>query len=250
MRVERAVAGLERLSRRGLGPFGFAFAITAAVAGGSLLQGARGGLEKSAVISLQNGYTSFRSAGGNLTSTFKNIKSRLACSWASLSDVQRTFLCNALASAVAIVLLQWKTAPGRVPELPLTLPIDDVTKRRGVSPTLDLTLVFFVRALDSLIQGGLQDKLVQKLKGKGREGSPRSAQMEDETSRDSVYAKNWINKWTSNLDSLVFCVCSARCVLNPLHMVARTHSSNLGLSGVSFINQTCLLSLSNRPTPC
>jgi hypothetical protein len=242
VRVGDVVAGLGRLLRRELGPFGFAFAITAAVGGGSFLQSVSENMERSAVPSLQNGNADFGVAGG-LNSTFKNAKSRLLRYWASLSNVQQTFLFNALASTVAIVLLQWKTALGRpsgVPELPLTLPIDENPKRKGVSPTLNLTLTLFVRALDSVVHGGLQDKLVQKLKLKGRDVTPGSAEVEEATSRDSVYAKNWINKWTSNLDSLVFCVCSARCVTRPLRTVAHPHPLNLGLFGVSFINRTRL----------
>ena len=239
MRVGKVVVGLGRLLRRELGPFGFAFAITTAVAGGSLLQDASENSEKPATLSLRNGGT----AEGGLNSTFEDVKSGLWRHWRSLSGIQQTFLSNALASSVAIVLLQWKATPGRpegVPEFPLTLPVDDIPRHKGISPTLNLTLVLFVRALDSLVHGGLQDKLLRKLKGKGREVKPGSIEVEEATSRDSLYAKNWINKWTSNLDSLVFCVCSARCVIRPLHTAAHAHSLNPGLFGASSINQTSL----------
>jgi len=241
VRVYKVAAGLGRLLRRELDPFGFTFAITTAVAGGSLLRIASENLEKPTVCSLQNGEANFDATGGGLKSLFKNVKSRLRLYWTSLSDVQQVFLSNALASAVAIVLLQWKTAPGRpsgVPELPLTLPTDDIPKRKGSSPTLNLTLILFVRALDSVVHGGLQDKLLQKLKGKEREVTLGPAEVEEESSRESVRAKDWINKWTSNLDSLVFCVCSARSVIGLLRMVAYAHSLNLELSGVSFTDRT------------
>ncbi|KAF9652019.1 hypothetical protein BDM02DRAFT_325454 [Thelephora ganbajun] len=214
MSVAKVVTRLGMLLRRELGPFGFAFAITTAVAGGLSLQNTFENLEKSAELPLQGGDTNFDATGGP-SSMFKNVKSRLRRYWTSLSDVQQTFLSNALASAVAIVLLQWKTAPRRalgVPKLPLTLPIDDIPKHKNISPTLNLTLILFVRALDCVVHGGLQDKLLQKLKGKGREVTPRSTEVEEATSRDSVYVKNWINQWTSTLDSLVFCVCSARII--------------------------------------
>ena len=212
-RVGNVVAGLGKSLRRELGPFGFAFAITTAVAGGSFLRNASKNLQKSAVRS-QNGDADLGPTGGSLGSTLKNVKHGLWHHWTSLSDVQRTFLSNAVVSTVAIVLLQQKSTPGRpsgVPELPLTLPIDDIPKRNGISPTLDLTLILFVRALDSVVHGGLQDKLLQKLKGKGREVPPGAIETEEVALTDSGYAKNRINKWTSNLDSLVFCVCSARC---------------------------------------
>ena len=234
----KVAAGLWRLLRRELGPFGFAFAITTAVAGGSFLANVSENLERP-VIPLQDEGASI---GGGLGSAFGNAKSRL---WrcCTLSDIQRTFLSNALASAVAIVLLQWKAPPGRplgVPELPLTLPIDDTPRPKGISPTLNLTLFLLVRALDSVVHGGLQDRLLQKLKGKGREVTPGpTSEVEGATSRDSVYARNWINKWSSNLDSLLFCVCSARCVSKSLGTAGQAHSLSLGLSGVSSINQTC-----------
>ena len=241
VRLGKVVVGLWRLLRRELGPFGFAFAITTAVAGGSLLRNVSENPEGPAVLSLRNGGEGV----GGLNSTFKNVKSGLRRHWASLSGVQQTLLSNALASTVAIVLLQWSTATCRsagVPEFPLTLPIDDIPRRKGISPTLNLTLILFVRALDSLVHGGLQDKLLQKSKVMGREATPGSTEAGEAASRDSPYAKNWINRWTSNLDSLVFCVCSARCVIRSLRTALHTHSLNPELSGVSFINQT-------RPPP-
>lgn len=216
-RVGNVVAGLVRLLRRELSPFGFSFAITVAVAGGSFLRKVSENLEKPTVLSLQTGDANSNTTGG-LNSTFKNVKSRLWHYWTSLSNVQQTFLSNALASAAGIVLLQWKTTPGRplgVPELPLTFPIDHIPKRKGISPTLNLTLILFVRALDSLVHGGLQHKLFRRLKGNGREATPGPTEAEVAL-RDSGYAEDRINKWTSNLDSLVFCVCSARCVIGPL----------------------------------
>lgn len=240
MRMGKVVVGLGRLLKRELGPFGFAFAIATAVAGGSFLQKVSKNLEKPTDPFLQNGDANFGTAG-HLIPTLENVGSTLRGHWTSLSEVKQTFLTNALASSVAILLLQSKIAPGRpsgVPELPLALPIDDIPKRKGISPTLNLTLILFVRALDSVVHGGLQDKLLQKLKGKGREVTSGSTQVEEATSRDSVHAKNWIHKWTSNLDSLVFCVCSARCVFKSPNMVVHTHCSNLGSFGVSFIDRT------------
>ena len=247
VRVGKIVTGLGRLLRRESGPFGFAFAITTAVAGGSFLRNASESLEKPADLFIQNGDANVDAAGRGSNSTLKNVQCTLRRYWKSLSDVQQTFLFNALASTTAILLLQWKTVPRRpsgVPELPLTLPVDDIPRRKGISPTLNLTLILFVRALDSVVHGALQDKLLQKLKGKGREVTHRSTEVEEAISRDSVHAKNWIHKWTSNLDSLVFCVCSARYVIRPLHMVVNAHCSYLGSSGVSFINQECVSLLS------
>ena len=243
VRAWKVAAGLWRLVRRELGPFGFAFAITTAVAGGSFLRNAFENPEKPVDLPPRNGDANFGAAGGGFYCTMRDVQSTLRSYWTSLPDVQQTFLSSALASTVAILLLQWKTTLGRpsgVPELPLTLPIDDIPKRKGIPPTLDLTLILFVRALDSVVHGELQDRVLQKLKGKGREVTPESTKVEEATSRDSVHAENWIKKWTSNLDSLVFCACSARCVIKPFCMVSRTHCLNVGLSGVSFIDRTCV----------
>jgi len=248
VRVGKTMSGLARLLGQELGPFGFAFATTTAVAGGSFLRNAFKNLEKPADLSIQNGDTDFDVAQGGL-SALKNVRCTLGRYWKSLSDIQQTFLSNAIPSIMAILLLQWKTAPRRlpgVPELPLTLPVDGIPRRNGISPTLNLTLILFVRALDSVVRGGLQDKLLQKLKGKGREVTHRSTGVEEAISRDSVDAKSWIHKRTSNLDSLVFCVCSARCVIRPLRTVASAHSSDLGSFGVSFIDLKCMSLLSHH----
>jgi hypothetical protein len=224
-RVEKAVDGLGRLLRRELGPFGFAFTTTTAVAGGLFLQNLLENLEKSTGLSRQNRDPMKATLGRRLT---------------SLSNVQRAFLANSLASSMAILLLQWRRTPRRpsgVPELPLTLPIDDTPKRNGSSPTLNLTLTLFVRALDSVVYGVLQDELLRKLEGKGREVIAGGTKAEEATPGDSVHAKNWIRRWISNLDSLVFCVCSARCVTNPRCVVVRAHRFHSGSSGAFCINR-------------
>lgn len=202
------MAGLRRLLRRELGPFGFAFSITTAVAGGSFLQNVVENLVKPPSDPLQNANVKMEGLDSG-----RGARSRLRYCWTSLSDVQQSFLANALTSVVAIVLLQWKAAPGRPSCVPLALPAptECIPKHKGISPTLNLTLVLFVRALDSIVHGGLQGKLLRKLKGKEREATPRPTGLEEETSRDSINAREWINKWTSTLDSLVFCLCSARC---------------------------------------
>lgn len=242
MRVRRAVTGLGRLLRRELGPFGFAFATTTAVAAGLFLRNLLESLEKSTGLSPQNEDPIF-GAARDLKATFGNVTSTLGRHMASLSDVQRAFLANFLASSMAIAFLQWKRAPRRpsgVPELPLTLPIDDIPKHNGISPTLNLTLNLFVRALDSVVYSGLQDELLRKLKGKGREVAPGGSEVEEGTPRDSAHAKNWIRRWISNLDSLVFCVCSARCVTNRRCVVVQTHRFDSGSSGASFTNRKCV----------
>lgn len=209
------VARLGRLLRRELGPFGFAFAITTAVAGGSFLRNVFENSVKPPDTSPRNGNvkTGATTTGSDPT---RSVEPRPWCHCISLPFFQQTFLANALASVTAIILLQWRTDPSQswdVPKLPLTIPIptDDIPKHKDISPTLTLTLTLFVRALDSVVQGGLRGKLLQKPKGKECGVTPKPTESEEATSRDSVHGRNWINKWTSTLDSLVFCMCSARC---------------------------------------
>lgn len=78
-------------------------------------------------------------------------------SWfSSLDEERKVFICNLLSSTLTILLLRSgnkRIAPRRTYEtldLPLTLPEGRPGGR--VSPTLDLTLLLFVRALDSLVQ--------------------------------------------------------------------------------------------------
>lgn len=208
MVARKVAAGLGRLLRREVGPFGFAFAITTAVAGGSFLRNVFENPVKPPDNSLQNVNVKSGAATGGLDSAW-STKSRLWSFWASLSNVQRTFLANSLASAVAIVLLQRKIAPPGVPELPTRT--EDIPKHRGISPTLNLTLILFVRALDSIVHGGLQGKLLEKSKGEEHEATPRSTGLEKMMPRDSMHARDWMNKWVSTLDALVFSICSARC---------------------------------------
>lgn len=248
VKVRGVVAGLGRALKRELGPFGFAFAITTAVAGGSFLRSALENLEEPRDPPPENRDTNSGLTTEGSNSVLKSAQSRLRYHWISLSGIQQTFLTNALASAAAIVLLQWETAPSRpsgIPELPLTLPIptDDFPKRGSTPHTLNLTLILFVRALDSVVHGGLQDKLLQKLKGESRKVTSKATDVEEGASRDFAHVKNWIAEWSSTLDSLVFCTCSARYSLGSLRgNIAEPF--NLELSGVSFTSQECLFGLS------
>jgi hypothetical protein len=240
VRGRKVVVGLWRLLRQEFGSFGFAFAITTAAAGGSFLRNVFNGLDRPADLSPQNTGTEWGANRRDLDSASENTKPRPRCYWTLLSDIQRTFVANGLASAMAIVLLQSRAAPGGsqgTPELLSPLPIPtDICKRKGISPTLDLTLILFVRALDSIFHGRLQDKLLRKLKGNGCEATYRPTEAEVAMSRDSTQEKNRINKWTSTLDSLAFCICSARCD-QTLPMVTLAHLPDLGLSGVSSIDR-------------
>ncbi|KAI0257144.1 hypothetical protein BJV78DRAFT_1116126 [Lactifluus subvellereus] len=126
--------GLKSILRRELGVTGFSFAITVALGGGSALRTLWKRLEQ------KQDETSVR---GNLVPRLK--------SW------HKTFVCNALASLVAISLLQSprRSAQTRKAHIPWTVPIAQTRKTEGgrTSLTLDLTLLVLVRAFDALVQG-------------------------------------------------------------------------------------------------
>jgi len=72
---------------------------------------------------------------------------------------RRAFACNLISSAIAIILLQERVvavvqipAPIKSINIPLTIPIDTNAAKHGSSPTLDLTLLLLVRAVDAIIQ--------------------------------------------------------------------------------------------------
>lgn len=66
----------------------------------------------------------------------------------SVKDEHKTWIANILSSSLAIALLQRKRPSGTPSSLPLTVPIASSGR---ASPTLDLTLLFLVRALDAIV---------------------------------------------------------------------------------------------------
>lgn len=118
------VQPLLRAVRRELGLTGFAFAITVAVAGGATLKSFSDFLERK-----------------ELSSTYSKLKERLSC----LGDTQKTFLANALSATMAILLMHHRYSRS------LRSPHNAIVPKP--SPTLDLTLLLFVRALDAVVRG-------------------------------------------------------------------------------------------------
>lgn len=68
---------------------------------------------------------------------------------------RRTVICTLLASLLAIQRLQKHPKPrGAIAEIPLMLPVLPLSAK--TSPSLDLTIIFTVRALDAIFQGTLR----------------------------------------------------------------------------------------------
>ena len=135
---------LNSILRRELSVTAFPFAITAALAGSSVLRRLWNRLD-------QRNFESVRGRGGDPNGGFKSL--------VRLKPWQKSFVCNLLASLAAITLLQPRRRPTHVRKvhIPLTVPISHGTPQaeRGgrMSATLDLTLLVLVRALDALVQG-------------------------------------------------------------------------------------------------
>ncbi|TFY69243.1 hypothetical protein EVJ58_g514 [Rhodofomes roseus] len=147
---------LKRILGRELGATGFAFAMTAGVGGGAFLK------EVFDVLVLEGECPRLaddRSVHGSL-------RAKVIGWLALLKESHRTFLANALSSALAITLFHRRrrspvsTGPGTT--LPLTPPLYGSPPTKPSlfagrpSITLDLTLLLLVRAMDALSQITIQ----------------------------------------------------------------------------------------------
>ena len=134
---------LNSILRRELSVTALPFAITVALGGSSALRRLWIRLD-------QRKSESVRGSDSNGVPSCKSLR---------LKPWQKSFVCNLLASLVAITLLQPRRRPAhmRKVHIPLTVPISQGTPRtkRGgrMSATLDLTLLVLVRAFDALVQG-------------------------------------------------------------------------------------------------
>ncbi|TFK57302.1 hypothetical protein OE88DRAFT_1715986 [Heliocybe sulcata] len=166
---------LKRALRRELGVTGFAFAITTAIGGGASLQHLWKVLEAEVDderdpderTALSN---ALRSAGELLR------RVSTAC---NLTPARKAFLCNAGTSLIALVLLQSRKRANRQAPIPLTPPFPftqlppGVPRRNGPPPTLDLTLLMFVRAMDVGVQACLLKYANSASPGKEQEAKER-----------------------------------------------------------------------------
>ncbi|KAI9512581.1 hypothetical protein F5148DRAFT_1162635, partial [Russula earlei] len=138
----RSKGALISILRRELSVTGFPFAITVALGGGSALRTLWRHLDH-------------RQSEPSLESESSNVS--LSRFFPPLKPWQKSFVSNALASLLAISILQrrHRSVHALRADIPLTVPISDAPKaaRRRMSATLDLTLLVLVRAVDALVQG-------------------------------------------------------------------------------------------------
>lgn len=163
-----------RILKREFSLNAFASAITVGVAGGAAIRHIWDRWEDTAQV---------REERGSLQS-HSDVLGKVRTWLASLKDGQKTFLSNVISSSLAITLLH--------------------SRRRHAmsawvgrpSPTLDLSLLFLVRAMDSLVQ-----LVLFKPSAESERVLPAAVQVQRKADR---------LKWSTRTDALVFWACSAR----------------------------------------
>ncbi|RPD82545.1 hypothetical protein L226DRAFT_607652 [Lentinus tigrinus ALCF2SS1-7] len=182
----------------------FASAITVGVAGGAAIRHIWNMWEE----------RMHETGSGEPKDAFGKVRAWLA----SLKDGQKTFLSNVISSTLAVTLLH--------------------SRRRHAasmwvgrpSPTLDLSLLFLVRAMDSLVQLALFKP------------SETSESLLPAAVREKKKAER--RKWSTRLDALVFWACSARimwCFFYEPDMLPRSY--NKWIMTVANIDPRILMAL-------
>jgi hypothetical protein len=223
---------LEHVLKRELGPNGFAFAITVAVGGGAALQRLWEILEESGQDSddddslSEQFYFSAAHPGSNALErkvVYRMI--RIFRRW-NASAPRKAFACNLISSTIAVILLQRNggrnrsSTPTKSVNIPLTMPIDVNATKQGPSPTLDLTLLLLVRAVDATIQSTVfkeSEKYLSKVHTidiLGSDGEVLVSQTVTAEAQRKDQETKWRQKMTTRLDAFIFWACSARSVID------------------------------------
>lgn len=173
-RKARSPKRLFEVMKRELSPTGFAFAMTLAVGGGRALDQLWNPLEN--------------------TSTSGEASPQRRKQTRRLSPAHKTFLANALSSTAAVMLLTFtrRSRHIKTAAIPLT-----VTPPPRGSPTLDLTLLLFVRALDAGAQ-----VLFRR---------PPRHQGNAQNSESKARKKRLTSSLSADLDAVVFWLACSRC---------------------------------------
>lgn len=181
---------LRRLLKRELGLGGFAFAVTLAVGGGSILR------------SLWNVLDQLPPPSDD-EHPYRRVLRRLQRSLASLdlTVTQKTFISFCLTSSLGIFLLQ----NGRH---------RSIFSRPKPSRTLDLTLLLLVRALDAVVQSFVfhRSSRVRDQSTKSHHTSlpPDALRQRLLKEKHEIAQKKNRDTLTTQIDGLVFWACSAR----------------------------------------
>ncbi|KDQ63753.1 hypothetical protein JAAARDRAFT_29791 [Jaapia argillacea MUCL 33604] len=195
--------GVKKVLSRELGVTGFAFAITVAVGGGAALQHLLRTLHTD--DDPRSDPTLLRSLKHKLRRWFAPL--------VNLSPVHQSFISNLISSLIAITLLQSRRRPSPQAPIPMTPPTPPpsnsyIPSSKRPSPTLDLTLLIFVRAMDTAVQS-----IVFKRTQNSHSSSPLKTISDASgklTQIETHEAKEMRQKLTTKLDALFFWMSSAR----------------------------------------
>ena len=206
------LSALRHVLRRDLGYDGFAFAITLSVGGGAILHHLWNNQDTQDPTFFDR--LGFSFLDSRLEEKEKEIersrrpgfRSMLAQAWKSmictmkdrseLTLEQRTFLANAIASSVGILLLQkGRNRASRLKQ----------GRSSSISPTMDLTLLLAVRALDSVFQS-----FIQRRTKCNNCLTTKPIMAKDLLERE--HQKTSSEKLSMKIDALLFWACSARFV--------------------------------------
>ncbi|KAJ7492613.1 hypothetical protein FB451DRAFT_540220 [Mycena latifolia] len=176
---------LKRVLAREFGVGGFAFSITLALGGGSMIR------------ELWRALDDLDSDAPENPARAAAVKLRAWLSVLKLSSAQKTFFSNVVSSSAGLLLLQAgrsrsQNSPSR-------------SKDPGASRTLDLTLLLFVRALDAAVQS-----FVARKSGSRRESDAELPVYHAQTSNQRLASSLRREVMRTQIDSLVFWACSAR----------------------------------------
>jgi hypothetical protein len=225
------LATLKRVIRRELGHDGFAFSVTLSVAGGAAIRDLfRNANASTGMESYDSNGSKFGAARAISSRGVQRLLQLLKSCLLSASPEQQTFISHVISSFIGILLLQ----AGRARTARLRA-VSNPTKPSGYAPTLDLTLLLLVRAVDSIVQTLILQKSQPIASYTNNTPSPcgQPVSMEDNSSRSRTgqqhlearlvhdkLAKEKSKKethkiklkLTSRLDAFVFWACSARYV--------------------------------------
>jgi len=214
-RSKATLRALVGLMKRELAYDGFAFSMTTAVAGATVLRSlytnhvvseVRKHDASSRVEVLQEGWL------GQVDRLRRWLVSL------NLTPRQVTFLANILSSTAAVVLLQKgaaKAMSGAGKAKAKTASNQRLVDASRPSPTLDLTLLLVIRALDSLVQSAIlrstQPKVISVPSAAG--GVESILLVQDKLEREEAKRVNKERqKMTEKVDAFLFWVCSSRYV--------------------------------------
>ena len=251
------LATLKRVLRRELGHHGFAFSMTLSVAGGAAI---RNLLRNANAITRKESYDSngprigaARASSSREQRYLQLLKSCLLSP--SRSPEQQTFISHVISSFIGILLLQ----AGRARSARLRA-ASKLTKSSGHAPTLDLTLILLVRAIDSIVQtfilqksqptsgyitnnntlspGGQLVSLEDSRSGT-KQQQPDARLVHDKLAKEKSKMETHKIKLmlTSRLDAFVFWACSARYVLKK---ILNTHPHRSILSNTTLNNDVLI----------